>query len=74
MTYKYTSEAGMFDQEFTLEALIGTGKTLSALKVVLDFEQFRPILEPVFAKENRKSAMRHSSDTKTMWLSVERPN
>ena len=55
MAYKNTFEAGMFDQEFTLEALSGIGNPLSALKEVLDFEQFRPILEPVFAKENRKS-------------------
>ncbi|MCQ2338223.1 MAG: IS5 family transposase [Paludibacteraceae bacterium] len=45
----------MFDQEFTLEALTGMGNPLKPLKEVLDFEQFRPILEPVFAKENRKS-------------------
>ena len=55
MAYKNTFEAGMFDQEFTIEALSGMGNPLSALKEVLDFEQFRPILEPVFAKENRKS-------------------
>ena len=55
MAYKNTSEAGMFDHEFTLEALSGMGNPLSALKEVLDFEQFRPILEPVFAKENRTS-------------------
>ena len=54
MAYKKSSEAGMFDQEFTLEALSRMGNPLSALKEVLDFEQFRPILEPVFAKENRK--------------------
>ncbi len=55
MAYKKSSETGMFDQEFTLETLSGMGNPLSALKEVLDFEQFRPILEPVFAKENRKS-------------------
>ena len=50
MAYKKSSEAGMFDQEFTLEALSGMGNPLSALKEVLDFEQFRPILEPVFCQ------------------------
>ena len=55
MAYKNTSEAGMFDQEFTLEALSAMGNPLPRLKEILDFEQFRPILEPVFAKENRKS-------------------
>lgn len=55
MAYKNTSETGMFDHEFTLEALSGMGNPLSALKEMLDFEQFRLILEPVFAKENRKS-------------------
>ena len=47
MAYKNTFEAGMFDQEFTIEALSGMGNPLSALKEVLDFEQFRPILEPL---------------------------
>lgn len=31
------------------------GNPLSKLKEILDFEQFRPILEPVFVKTNRKS-------------------
>ena len=55
MAYKNTSEAGMFDHEFTLEALSAMGNPLPRLKEILDFEQFRPILEPVFAKEGRKS-------------------
>ena len=55
MTYKNTTEAGMFDHEFTLEALSAMGNPLPQLKEILDFEQFRPILEPAFAKESRKS-------------------
>lgn len=44
MAYKNTSEAGLFDQELTLESLMAMGNPLSKLKEVLDFEQFRPIL------------------------------
>lgn len=45
----------MFEQGFTLESLERMGNPLTVLKEVLDFEQFRPILEPVFAKSDRKS-------------------
>ena len=38
MAYKNTSEAGMFDQEFTLEALSAMGNPLPRLKEILDFE------------------------------------
>ena len=55
MAYKDTTAAGFFDQEFTLEELSAMGNPLPRLKEILDFEQFRPILEPVFAKEDRKS-------------------
>ena len=54
MTYKSASETGMFDQEFTLASLTAMGNPLPGLKEVLDFEQFRSVLEPVFAKEGRK--------------------
>lgn len=55
MAYKNTSEAGLFDQDFTLESLSKMGNPLPKLKEILDFEQFRPILEPVFESANRKS-------------------
>lgn len=45
----------MFEQEFTLESLERMVNPLTVLKEILDFEQFRPILEPVFAKSVRKS-------------------
>ena len=45
----------MFDKEFTPEEPSTMGNTLPRLKEILDFEQFRQILEPVFAKEKRKS-------------------
>ena len=44
-----------FDKEFTLEEPSTMGNTLPRLKEILGFGQFRQILEPVFAKENRKS-------------------
>lgn len=55
MAFRKTSEAGLFDQEFTIESLMAMGNPLPKLKEILDFEQFRPILEPVFVKENRRS-------------------
>ena len=55
MAYKNTTSAGLFDKEFTLEELSSMGNPLPRLKEILDFEQFRPILEPVFSKEDRKS-------------------
>ena len=33
MAYKKSSETGMFDQEFTIEALSGMGNPLSALRI-----------------------------------------
>ena len=48
------SEA-LFEHEMTLESLEKMGNPLEILKDLLDFEQFRPILEPVFEKEDRKS-------------------
>lgn len=49
------SSQGLFEQEMTLESLEKMGNPLEILKEYLDFEQFRPILEPVFDKTNRKS-------------------
>ena len=54
MTYKRSSETSMFDQEFTLASLTAMGNPLPGLKEALDFEPFRPVLEPVLAKEDRK--------------------
>ena len=48
------SEA-LFEHEMTLESLEKMGNPLEILKDLLDFEQFRPILEPVFEKVDRKS-------------------
>ena len=55
MAYKNTSSASMFDKEITLDELSSMGNPLPRLREILGFGQFRPILEPVFAKENRKS-------------------
>ena len=46
---------GLFEHEMTLESLEKMGNPLEILKELLDFEQFRPILEPVFENVNRKS-------------------
>ena len=46
---------GLFEQEMTLESLEKMGNPLDILRDLLDFERFRPILERVFEKANRKS-------------------
>ena len=46
---------GLFEHEMTLESLEKMGNPLVILKELLDFEQFRPTLEPVFEKVDRKS-------------------
>ena len=55
MKYHNNQEVGLFDKEFTLQELSEMGNPLPALKEILDFEQFRSILEPVFNKDDRKS-------------------
>ena len=55
MKYRKNQEVGMFDQEFTLQELLAQGNPLPALREMIDFEQFRDILEPVFEKTDRKS-------------------
>lgn len=45
----------LFEHEMTLESLEKMGNPLEILKELLYFEQFRPILEPVFENVNRKS-------------------
>ena len=55
MKYRNNQEVGLFDKEFTLQELSDMGNPLPALKEILDFEQFRSILESVFDNDNRKS-------------------
>ena len=55
MKYRNNQEVGLFDKEFTLQELSDMGNPLPALKEILDFEQFRSILESVFNKDDRKS-------------------
>ena len=38
----------IFEREMTLDLLQSMGNPLEILKELLDFEQFRPLLEPVF--------------------------
>ncbi len=45
----------IFEREMTLESLQSMGNPLEILKDLLDFELFRPLLEPVFEKADRKS-------------------
>ena len=55
MKYRNNQEVDLFDKEFTLQELSDMGNPLPALKEILDFEQFRSILESVFDNDNRKS-------------------
>ena len=64
MKYRQKQQEGLFDKEFTLEALLKQGNPLKALGEVLDFEQFRPILEE--ALDNKEKASRYGS-TRDMW-------
>ena len=45
----------LFEHEMTLDSLESMGNPLETLKKYLDFEIFRPVLEPVFEKAERKS-------------------
>ena len=50
-----STSQGLFEQQLTLESLEGMCNPLEILKELLDFEQFRHVLEPVFEKADRKS-------------------
>ena len=48
MKYHKNQDIGLFDKENTLQELLENGSPLPKLKEIIDFEQFRNILEPVF--------------------------
>lgn len=48
MKYRKNQDVGLFDKENTLQELLENGNPLPKLKEIIDFEQFRDILEPVF--------------------------
>ena len=55
MKYHRNQGVGLFDNENTLQELLENGNPLPKLKEIIDFEQFRDILEPVFDNTRRKS-------------------
>ena len=55
MKYRKNQDVGLFDKESTLLELLENGNPLPKLKEIIDFEQFRGILEPVFDNTRRKS-------------------
>ena len=48
MKYRKNQDLGLFDKENTLRELLENGNPLPKLKEIIDFEQFRNILEPVW--------------------------
>ena len=55
MKYRNNQGVGLFDKENTLQELLENGNPLPKLKEIIDFEQFRDILEPVFDNTKKKS-------------------
>ena len=55
MKYRKNQDVGLFDKENTLQELLENGNPLPKLKEIIDFEQFRNILEPVFENTGKKS-------------------
>ena len=48
MKYRRNQGVELFDKESTLQELLENGNPLPKLKDIIDYEQFRSILEPVF--------------------------
>ena len=55
-------ERGFFDEEFKLEKISKLGDQLEKLNKVIDWEQFRSILDEAFEKENKGPGGRPSFD------------
>ena len=55
MKYRNNQGVGLFNKENTLQELLENGNPLPKLKEIIDFEQFRSILEPVFENAGKKS-------------------
>lgn len=55
MRYRKNQGVGLFDKEDTLQELLKNGNPLPKLKEIIDFEQFRSVLEPVFENTGKKS-------------------
>ena len=61
MKYRRNQNVGLFDKENTLQELLENGNPLPKLKEIIDFEQFRSILKPVFENAGKKTQAVRSS-------------
>jgi transposase, IS5 family len=59
---KNKNPKGLFDEDFLMEKLTTQGDPLVKLKELIDWEQFRPILNSVFEKEKKSEAGREPFD------------
>ena len=55
MKYQKRSGISLFEHENTMESLSNMGNPLVVLKDIIDFEQFRSMLESLFANDHKKS-------------------
>ena len=55
MKYQKRSGISLFEHENTMESLSNMGNPLVVLKDIIDFEQFRSMLESLFANGHKKS-------------------
>ena len=53
--YKLTGKKGLFDEQYNIERLSEIGNPLEAIIKVIDFDMFRPTLEKVLQKTDKKS-------------------
>lgn len=53
--YRQQKDENLFEEELTIEALSAMGNPLEQLSSLVDFEMFRPALEDVLVKKDRKS-------------------
>ena len=53
--YKPAGKIGLFDKQFAAEHLSEMGNPLEAIKKVIDFEYFRPLLEEKLLNTNKKN-------------------
>jgi hypothetical protein len=50
---KTTNPRGLFDDQFRLDVISWQGDPLEKLRRRIDWAQFKPLLDAVFARENR---------------------
>ena len=59
--YRKPMGENLFEEEFTIEALSRMGNPLEQLAALVDFEMFRPALEEVLVKKDRKTRANSAS-------------